>query len=39
MRGGAGPYVGLGDRVVAAEDDRHRPGAGHLADRGLDRPV
>ena len=28
--------VGEGDRVVAAEDDRDRPGPGHLLHRGLE---
>jgi hypothetical protein len=35
----AGPHVGLGDRVVAAKDDRDRTGRQHLADGLLDRLV
>jgi hypothetical protein len=31
--------VGLGDRVIAAEDDRNHPGLDHLRDRYLDRLV
>lgn len=35
----AGADVGLGDRVIAAEDERDRSGAEHLADDRLDRGV
>jgi hypothetical protein len=35
----AGAYVGLGDAVVATEDDRDRTGVEHLAHRPLDRCV
>ena len=34
--GGAGADVGLGDAVIAAEDDRGRTGVDDLADRPLD---
>jgi hypothetical protein len=37
--GGAGTGLGLGDRVVAAEDDGHGAGAEHGGDRRLDRAV
>ena len=39
MAPGDGADVRLRDRVVAAEDDRHRARRDHLADRPLDRGV
>ena len=39
MARGAGADVGLGDRVVAAEHDRDRPGVDDLADERFDRRV
>src|SRR5205085_4248479 len=36
---GTGANVGLGDRVVAAENDRDRSRGDDLADRALDRLV
>ena len=38
-RAAHGADVGLGDRVVAAEHDRHRAGGEHLPDGSLDRLV